>query len=211
VTDRSTHLEQLAAHLGILPEYFDQAGERHLTSDATRRALVAAMGVHVATEDDAREALSTLLDRERSAIVDPVRVLEHGHPELGVVHMRTPASRARGPWRLAVELEDGRRYEAHGEWRGGDTMDLALPPDIPLGCHRLTVTLDDASVEWADEQMLIVVPGQCVSPDALVGPRGAFGIITNLYTVRSEANWGIGDLTDLAALAEWAGGVGADF
>jgi 4-alpha-glucanotransferase len=45
----------------------------------------------------------------------------------------------------------------------------------------------------------------------LDGERRSFGIWTNLYTIRSEKNFGVGDLTDLQQLAAWAARHGAEF
>ena len=48
------------------------------------------------------------------------------------------------------------------------------------------------------------------APSALDG-AGLWGVAVQLYAVRSQRNWGIGDLTDLAALVAWARGLGADY
>ena len=53
------------------------------------------------------------------------------------------------------------------------------------------------------------VPGQRVGPmDAAVAPfpaRRSWGFATQLYSVRSRASWGHGDLHDLSDLAVWSG------
>jgi 4-alpha-glucanotransferase len=88
------------------------------------------------------------------------------------------------PPKAVLTLERG------GEWRPGK--------DLPLGYH--TLKLGD------DTQTLIVVPPKCMAP-----VRRAMGLIANLYAVRSDANWGVGDISDLATIAEWSGEKGAAF
>jgi 4-alpha-glucanotransferase len=51
---------------------------------------------------------------------------------------------------------------------------------------------------------------RCFIPDWLVNGR-VWGITCQLYGLRSEQNWGIGDFADLAHLAELAAAAGADF
>lgn len=75
----------------------------------------------------------------------------------------------------------------------------ALPPDLPLGYHDL------APVDGGPPTSLVVTPGRCHLPDGL----RAWGWATQLYAARSRRSWGIGDLTDLRALAEWSAGLGA--
>ena len=50
----------------------------------------------------------------------------------------------------------------------------------------------------------------CFMPDWLAQGR-IWGITCQLYSLRSDCNWGIGDFDDLARLAELAAGAGADF
>ena len=79
------------------------------------------------------------------------------------------------------------------------------------GTTALHVELTAGEGRWRNEQTLIVVPDRCWSPDDALGDASRLRLIANLYTIRSDANWGVGDLADLATLAEWGGGVGADF
>jgi (1->4)-alpha-D-glucan 1-alpha-D-glucosylmutase len=56
---------------------------------------------------------------------------------------------------------------------------------------------------------LHVEPGRCYQPEILEKGGRVWGFMVQLYGVRSERNWGIGDFSDLRALIEIAGGLGA--
>jgi 4-alpha-glucanotransferase len=58
--------------------------------------------------------------------------------------------------------------------------------------------------------MAVPVGARCFVPEWLRSGR-AWGITCQLYGLRSERNWGVGDFEDLARLAECAGACGADF
>ena len=86
--------------------------------------------------------------------------------------LRTPAT---------LELEDGTVVEAQVE----------LPPDLPLGAHRLH------PADGGPTTALFVVPERSPRP-----ARG-WGWSTQLYATTSARSWGHGDLVDLADLAVW--------
>lgn len=88
-----------------------------------------------------------------------------------------------------IETEDGGSSEPY---RGG------LPPDLPPGYHH-------ALFPDGNARPLIVSPGSCYLPSDLK----AWGWALQLYSLRSEQSWGIGDLRDLNELAVWAAGLGA--
>jgi 4-alpha-glucanotransferase len=100
-----------------------------------------------------------------------------------------------------------------GVWPAGRFAELPIPwPDYPaLGYHTLRLTVESGRRPSVGEQALIVVPSQCVRPRDILGDRRAFGLVANLYTVRSEENWGVGDFTDLRRLIEWTGSFGGAF
>ena len=71
---------------------------------------------------------------------------------------------------------------------------------LPLGYHR--------AAAGGRECRLIVAPERCYLPPAM-RDRGIWAVATQLYALRSERNWGIGDFGDLQAFGEMASRAGA--
>ena len=218
--DQTQHVERpmlraLADRKRIQASYVDQTGEklRH-TSDHTRVQLLAAMGIDASTEERAREALRALRRAERRRLIDPVRVVRQRSRSLTRVTVRMPtidADEAR--WTLVLRTEEGVRSHWSGTVQGGRSrrLELSLPVVPPLGYHDLTITFEGDGRRRSGTQRLIVVPSRCMAPELRLRGRRGFGITANLYTVRSRANWGAGDLGDLVTLSEWLGHEGGAF
>jgi 4-alpha-glucanotransferase len=75
-----------------------------------------------------------------------------------------------------------------------DSYRIVLPEELPLGYHRLTVRLDAQSYL---DTALIIAPRRCYEPDGMQQGQRLWGLSIQLYTLRSERNWGIGDFADL--------------
>ena len=111
-----------------------------------------------------------------------------------------------------VELEDGGRVdlaqadrwveprEVDGALVGEATFDL--PADLPLGWH--TLPRPSGAEPREAPSPLVVTPDRMPAPPTGDRPA-AWGLMTQLYSVRSRRSWGHGDLDDLAELARWAG------
>ena len=96
------------------------------------------------------------------------------------------------------QLENNRApYDLDGRLVGEATFEL--PGDLPLGYHQLHL-----QVGASDISTLVIVSPASLELPARLGPSRAWGLATQLYSVRSQRSWGIGDLTDLADLAVWS-------
>src|SRR5690606_7437665 len=73
---------------------------------------------------------------------------------------------------------------------------FVVPDDLPLGWH----TLHAESGGQTAQTPLVITPQRLELPDALARTQ-AWGILVQLYSVRSRDSWGMGDLADLADLA----------
>ena len=213
MTDLPVSLVELARRYGVATEYQDWTGRHTTVAESTLIAVLDALGVPAATEDERATALSAH-DRDYWArSLPPTIVGRAGTASSFWVHVTDG-----DPAGLWIRLEDGTvrtglrqlennrpPYDLDGRWIGEATFEL--PSDMPLGYHRLHVQTgaDDISTP------LIVAPASLEVP-ARLGAGRAWGLATQLYSVRSQKAWGIGDLTDLADLAVWsAANHGADF
>jgi len=199
-------LHRLAERAGILPEYYDQTGNLCRTSDDTRRALLAALRIDASSNEAVELSLDKLDAAAHRELVAPVAVVRVTDHDARALHVnRHPTSDAE--WRVELTLESGDVLALEGQ---GIHHAIHLP-EVPLGYHHLRLSITTTGETVEADQLRIVVPPRCVSPHDLLDGRNAFGLIANLYTVRSESNWGIGDFSDLGALADWGGSIGAEF
>lgn len=135
------------------------------------------------------KALAAMGEQADGAVPQPI-VVEKGQAAL--VPLGTE-----GAWRLlpenagAAPLLQGYGAVAH------------LPATLAPGYYLLHTP--DA------ERLLIVAPQRCWLPEGLQTGERWWGITAQMYALRSERNWGIGDFTDLCALARLAAARGAAF
>jgi len=171
----------LAAAAGIAPGWHTIAGDHHVVSPASQRALLTAMGLGSTTPDDVRESLWRLAAPSRAAL-PPLLVIPEDQPL--VVPVRDAA------WLLLVG-------QAPTPVRDGQ----ASLPKLPPGRYRMSA--GEAQGE------LIVTPRRAYDPQMLAEGRRIFGLSAQLYALRRDGDAGIGDFTALAELGRLASAGGA--
>ena len=208
-------IRRLGELYGIEPSYTDFWGKRRRVPAATERALLEAMGAAVGSEREVQGSLREAEARPWRRMLAPVRVVTPPEPLEVTFTLPTSLGGATIEWTLAPETGDIHEgtlrpddlpavaaAEVDGEsfrrWR------MAVPPDLPHGYHRLSMTVRGASHPRGCLQ-LISAPARCHQPT-----RSArfWGLTAQLYGVRSERNWGMGDFTDLADLTERVAAMG---
>jgi len=200
------NLVAVATAYGVATEYWDWRGEYVEVAAETVVAVLSAMGVDASSEDAAEAAL-VAVDTERwRRMLPPCLVRRVDDPGttfwVHVVHG--------DPVEVYLELEDGtlrRDLPQLDRWVDPAPLDdgligeatFALPTDLPLGWHRLHALSPSA----ADSTTVVVVPARVELPPALVD-RQVWGLMVQLYQVRSEASWGFGDFAALDELIDWS-------
>ncbi len=186
-------LHPVAALLGIETRHADALGVVHEPDGETLAALITAFGL----PPDPAQAATTLAEMRRAAPfgLDPLYVVAAQSPVLDL-------PLADGPVEWHLDLEFG--GQAEGLWKPAAGA-LHLPDGMPLGYHRLRLAVAGAGAETG----IAVAPAGCYLPPGLSKGARSWGLTTQLYSLRSERNWGMGDFTDLAQMARAAGGQGA--
>ncbi|MCV7195013.1 4-alpha-glucanotransferase [Mycobacterium angelicum] len=213
MTELAPSLVELARRFGIATGYDDWTGRQVLVPETTLVAVLAALGVAADTEQQRNAALTAQLRSYWARPLPPTIVGRAGAQTRFWVHVTHGA-----PAEVRLQLEDGTvrggliqvdnftpPFDLDGRWIG--EASFVLPADLPLGYHRVQLRSGDHQASTA----LIVTPDWLGLPERL-GARRAWGLATQLYSVRSRRSWGIGDLTDLADLALWSASAhGADY
>lgn len=210
-------LDQLARRRGIGEAYYDYRGELRPFSPRTKTAILAAMGCNVTDMDAVRREIASL-DAERWQMRAPiVTVVRPGRSGVPVVvpadslheqidwRVEIAAGGHRDGNAIAGELDELERHELDGRWL--TRRWLPLPVDLPPGEHHLQLCMKDGGGDGT----LLVAPARCYEPAVLASGARLWGVAVQLYTLRSPANWGIGDFADLCEVVRHCAAQGAGF
>lgn len=208
-------LLDLAARHGVVPDFWDFGGGHRWVSRETLVHVLGALGVDATTPERIDIALADTQDEPWRRMLPPVVVLRAGTTPQVNVHVDDGAD-------LAVTLEldpevgggtrEVRQVDVYVEPRTVDgrrvgRATVELPGDLPLGWHTLT-----AESAGTVARCTVVVTPERLELLHDLGTDRAWGFMAQLYSVRSERSWGVGDLADLRDLAWLAGDrCGADF
>ncbi|MGR3806984.1 4-alpha-glucanotransferase [Pasteurella testudinis] len=167
-----SRLEREFADAGIQRYFFDERGLRNYAPSAVKKQILASFGGNTPRNFT-------------SGLLPPVKVFYHNSPAYLRLNQHT-GRRYHGEWRLQLE---------NGEWVQGKIKNnvLNFPHDLPLGYHQLTLKCG----QHAAATTIIVAPRQCYQLPEIQAEQKLWGSCVQLYTLKSESNWGVGDFGDL--------------
>jgi len=225
-------INQLSDICGIVPEYWDTFGNRHIAPIATKKALLKAMKIDV----ESTESLAAALDREKCkpwcSFIEPVKVLSvNAQPFTIAAYVPINGGEEhRLTLSCSLENEYGQLDEfnfagdsltvTEQQWIGGSRyikIHLTDKGFRDIGYYRATVLcrhpeniFPGGTTLMEKTCRIIIAPDTCYIPPELENSR-TWGLSMNLYSLRSSRNWGVGDFTDLKTIIRFTAALKSGF
>lgn len=194
-------IRRLAGLAGIAERYQDQEGRTIEASLDAQRSVLAGLGLHTETEVATREALDRV-EALKNGLIPALLPTRSGRSF--TVPLRGISGRS-AVWRIQEEsgaAREGRSAVIMGP--AGTSIEL---PALPTGYHSLRIEADGRS----GQSTIIAAPPRCWEPPVMREGGRLWGTTTQVYSLRSSRNLGIGDYTDVSDLAAGTAGFGASF
>ncbi len=212
---RLERLQQLAKAHGVGVDFWGFYGTQQQVSALTLTRVLAALGVDASSSEACEAAIADRANHAWRQLLPPTIVMRAGASVSFPVHVIDG-----DPVKVWVLDETGREWPAYqGDQytppREVDGVRLGratfwLPAELPLGWHVVRATSGGRQAEAT----LVVVPATIrtgIDLPTRCGRERTWGLMTQLYSVRSSRSWGVGDVEDLGDLAAIGAAAGADW
>ena len=225
-------LDQLMYWRGIAPNYFNYKGEHVEVSPDNRKLLLEAMGFDLDDHDAINHSVNALEVEPWTRWIGALQVTLEGDESYFEINIHPDQLDDSLEYEIALEKDGistnnpstndlanrsgndsiaGSFTPAHSPETGDYITDgvrysrrrVACGP-LPMGYHKLIVSHAGKSLEC----YLAATPKQGYVPKDLEQGSKVWGFIVQLYTLRTQSDWGIGDLEDLKQLIRHAGASG---
>ncbi|QLB42360.1 4-alpha-glucanotransferase [Mannheimia pernigra] len=171
---------------GIIPYFFDERGVKKYACKKIKTTLLKTFNGNIQTN---------------TTPLPTVKIFYQNQPYFLPFNLVDKKRSLTGTWQL--QLEDSKKVIA-GKIK---TRGITLPKDLPLGYHHLQLNMVHSTFNCT----IIIAPKRCYQPQPLLEHKKLWGTFLQLYTLKSEHNWGIGDFGDLKVFIQKFAGYQADF
>lgn len=215
----NSQTETLIHSLGIEKHYLDAWGNPAEVSFESQTAILKAMGFNLDDDEILTEQVDEKVTDTWLSVLNPVQVNRVGEPL--VVALRLPIELVNDEFLFELIEENSTvhtltfvptEYELigvhHSEEDEFQEYAIALNMNPSQGYHRLNLNKAGSSVQ---SQSLIITPERCYLPHFMDKNEKVWGFNVQLYCLKSQRNWGIGDFTDLLDLTRYSAKLGADY
>ncbi|WWE60277.1 4-alpha-glucanotransferase [Parasalinivibrio latis] len=204
-------LKAVASRAGLSDTYISAWGEPTNVSDTVLVKLLSALGYD--TKNDAA-LLASAERKQRVDILSPVLVIREEQPVDVALSLGKTVRIGDFSWSLTLEngecLEGWLESQVVSDTREDDgKLVFRLADSLPLGYHQLTLRRKRRKSPFIST--LIVAPASCYKQESLQADKKLWGTTVQLYTLKTEQNWGIGDFGDLMQLVGGIANRGGDF
>ncbi len=217
-------LRALAKTAGLMTSYKSAGSGKPVHAPA--HSLIAALnslGIAIDSPAQAEKTLATILADRAKTPLEPVYTSTADRPATVTYRLKTTRAgqpKANGRVSVSIQLESGETQTLPVSLADCAVVSAKLPdgstahaaklklPKLPMGYH----TLRTKAGPREDEALIISAPtvSYQTPEDDHGNPLKSLGLFCPTYAIRSHNNLGVGNLTDLRQLAEWAHDHGCD-
>ncbi len=218
-------LYELSDLCGIIPEYWDVFGNRHTACQHTKKSILRAMNLDIDSAEAIENEINIRTTGNWKSLTDPVIVRSvNDRPVLIPVYIPVKDGEESG-LTLRLELEDEKGQKdlsvipvegavvSDQKWIDGIKyvkIELPLPDNKEIGYYSANITCSGKNLDINGSSRIIITPDACYMPADLENGK-TWGLVVNLYSIRSGLNWGVGDFGDLKRIIDWASGLNGGF
>ncbi|MEX1056552.1 MAG: 4-alpha-glucanotransferase, partial [Natronospirillum sp.] len=210
---------RLAWHRKMGDSFVNYLGQEEIVPVERKERMLTTLGYKIDNDAALEAAIFELDGAPWTQLLRPVYVITAG-ASCGIeFHVPDPTQHQPLAWSITLEGgSSGPSGEAlpaqlhgSGEYWIGETrylrFFLPLPAALALGYHRIDVQHGQRT----GQASLIMAPTQSFQGEAMANGEKIWGTAIQLYTLRSDNNWGMGDFSDLETLIRDMSALGAGF
>ncbi|TQV75042.1 4-alpha-glucanotransferase [Aliikangiella marina] len=210
-----TPIEKLADQVGFHKSYVNSFGDTVYATDESRKALLKAMGFDVSSDIAVQSEIDKLKNQEWLDFLQPTEIIKSEDPSYFIT-ISVPAESRANKLKYEITLEKGEVITGEADLASLKPIDEKVInqtryqkfsvelPRLIEGYHKMLARLENGKTVLTGSNFIIVAPKTGFSPKDAADYK-MWGLAAQLYSLKTDNSWGIGDFGDLDNMVKVAG------